>query len=293
MEHGLSDSLKLIPKKRFGQHFLIQASAIRTIAEAALASRAPQLLEIGPGPGVLTEPLLADGRPLWAVDLDPDAIAVLTQRFQGVPHFHPVLGDAVSAPLGSGGPFSVVGNLPYNAATAILTRFLVADIPWERMVFMFQLEVGQKLLGRPGEKEYGPLSILAQLTCRLTRLMKLGPGSFRPAPKVDSAVLLFEPKAGAPPLARRKALLAFLHLGFSHRRKTLATTGTGVSPRTRRKACWRPRVCPPPSGPRPCRPPSGSNCSPHPFPTHYRPERVPYADHLTPLRTLAGTARQG
>ena len=222
MEHGQPEALKLIPKKRFGQHFLIQKSAIRTIAETALAAKAPHLLEIGPGPGVLTEPLLADGRPLWAVDLDPDAIAVLAQRFQGVPHFHPVLGDAVLAPLDFGGPFSVVGNLPYNAATAILTRFLVADIPWERMVFMFQLEVGQKLLGRPGEKEYGPLSILAQLCCRLTRLLKLGPGAFRPAPKVDSAVLLFEPRADAVPRAQRRALLAFLHTSFGHRRKTLA-----------------------------------------------------------------------
>jgi 16S rRNA (adenine1518-N6/adenine1519-N6)-dimethyltransferase len=226
VEHGLSDSLKLIPKKRFGQHFLIQKSAIRTIAEAALASRAPHLLEIGPGPGVLTEPLLADGRELWAVELDPDAIAVLARRFQGLSHFHPVLGDAVKAPLDFGGPFSVVGNLPYNAATAILTRFLVAGVPWDRMVFMFQLEVGQKLLGRPGEKEYGPLSILAQLTCRLTRLMKLGPGSFRPAPKVDSAVLLFEPRPQVP-VAQRKALLAFLHLSFGHRRKTLANNWHG------------------------------------------------------------------
>jgi len=226
VEHGLSDPLKLIPKKRFGQHFLIQESAIRTIAEAALACPAPHLLEIGPGPGVLTGPLLADGRPLWAVDLDPDAIAVLAQRFQGLTHFHPVLGDAVTAPLDFGGPFSVVGNLPYNAATAILTRFLVADLPWQRMVFMFQLEVGQKLLGRPGEKEYGPLSILAQLTCRLTRLMKLGPGSFRPAPKVDSAVLLFEP-GGRPAVARPRALLAFLHLSFGHRRKTLVNNWRG------------------------------------------------------------------
>ena len=226
MEHGQSDSLKLIPKKRFGQHFLIQKSAIRTIAEAALAAHAPHLLEIGPGPGVITEPLLADGRPLWAVDLDPDAIAVLAQRFQGVPHFHPVLGDAVQAPLDFGGPFCVVGNLPYNAATAILTRFLVTDLDWERMVFMFQLEVGQKLMGRPGEKEYGPLSILAQLTCRLTRLLKLGPGAFRPAPKVDSAVLLFEPRVDAPRTGR-KALLAFLHLSFAHRRKTLANNWHG------------------------------------------------------------------
>ena len=229
MAHGLADSLnslKLIPKKRFGQHFLIQKTAIRAIAEAALAAPAPTLLEIGPGPGVITEPLLADGRPLWAVDLDPDAIAVLAQRFQGLNHFHPVLGDAVTVPLDFPGPFSVVGNLPYNAATAILTRFLVTEIPWQRMVFMFQLEVGQKLMGRPGEKEYGPLSILAQLTCRLTRLLKLGPGAFRPAPKVDSAVLLFEPRPEVP-LAQRRAFLAFLHLSFAHRRKTLANNWHG------------------------------------------------------------------
>jgi 16S rRNA (adenine1518-N6/adenine1519-N6)-dimethyltransferase len=219
--------LKLIPKKRFGQHFLIQPSAIRAIVEAALAAKAPHLLEIGPGPGVLTGPLLADGRPLWAVELDPDAVAVLAQRFQGIRHFHPVLGDAVQAPLDFGGPFSVVGNLPYNAATAILTRFLLADIRWERMVFMFQLEVGQKLLGRPGEKEYGPLSVLAQLTCRLSRLLKLGPGAFRPAPKVDSAVLLFEPRTDALPPERRRSLLALLHTSFSHRRKTLANNWHG------------------------------------------------------------------
>jgi len=227
VENGLSDALKLIPKKRFGQHFLIRPSAVRAIVEAALAAKAPHLLEIGPGPGVLTEPLLADGRPLWAVELDPDAVAVLSRRFQDIPHFHPVLGDAVQAPLDFGGPFSVVGNLPYNAATAILTRFLLAGVPWERLVFMFQLEVGQKLLGRPGEKEYGPLSVLAQLTCRLTRLLKLGPGAFRPAPKVDSAVLLFEPRADAPPPARRRDLLALLHTSFSHRRKTLANNWHG------------------------------------------------------------------
>jgi 16S rRNA (adenine1518-N6/adenine1519-N6)-dimethyltransferase len=156
------------------------------------------------------------------VDLDPDAIALLGQRFGHLGHFHPVLGDAVGAPLDLPGPASVVGNLPYNAATAILTRFLVQPLPWRRMVFMFQLEVAQKLLGRPGEKDYGPLSVLAQLTCRLTRLVKLGPGAFRPAPKVDSAVLLFEPRADAPALERRRELLGLLHLAFAHRRKTLA-----------------------------------------------------------------------
>jgi len=229
--HVEPDALKLIPKKQFGQHFLVQDSAIRTITQAALACCAPQLLEIGPGPGVLTAPLLADGRPLWAVELDPDAIAVLERRFQGLAHFHPVPGDAVQVPLELSGPLSVVGNLPYNAATAILTRFLVEDLPWERMVFMFQLEVGQKLLGRPGDKEYGPLSILAQLRCRLTRLLKLGPGAFRPAPKVDSIVLQFDPGPERPGLShirQRQALLALLHTSFAHRRKTLANNWQGL-----------------------------------------------------------------
>jgi 16S rRNA (adenine1518-N6/adenine1519-N6)-dimethyltransferase len=224
-----SESLKLVPKKKFGQHFLVQESAIRAIVQAALASPAPVLLEIGPGPGVLTAPLLEDGRPLWAVDLDEEAVQLLRERFGAHSGFQVVHGDAVKVPLPAPGPFSVVGNLPYNAATAILTRFLTEPVPWERMVFMFQLEVGQKLMGRPGEKDYGPLSVLAQLSCRVTRLLKLGPGAFRPAPKVDSAVLLFEPREGLP-LSRRKAFLAFLHGAFRHRRKTLANNWQGAHP---------------------------------------------------------------
>ena len=227
MEPDVTDSLRLIPKKQFGQHFLVQKSAITAIVRTTLDSPAGQLLEIGPGGGVLTEPLLADGRPLWAIDLDTEAIEVLTQRFQALGHFHLLHGDAVHLPLPEGGSFAVVGNLPYNAATAILTRFLVEAFAWERMVLMFQLEVGQKLLGKPGEKEYGPLSILAQLSCRLTRLMKLGPQAFKPPPKVDSAVLLFEPRTGLP-IHQRRALLGLLHQSFAHRRKTLANNWHGL-----------------------------------------------------------------
>lgn len=219
MEHP---TRALTPKKAFGQNFLVQRSAIEGIVGAALGSPSERLLEIGPGPGVLTELLVLDGRPLWAVDLDPEACALLERRFGGLGHVHLVQGDAVTVPLPEGEPWSVVGNLPYNAATSILTRFLVEPVPWERMVLMFQLEVGQKLMGKPGEKAYGPLSILAQLTTRMTRLMKLGPGAFRPSPKVDSVVLLFEPRPDAPDHSRRRELLALLHRSFAHRRKTLS-----------------------------------------------------------------------
>jgi 16S rRNA (adenine1518-N6/adenine1519-N6)-dimethyltransferase len=214
--------LELHPKKSFGQHFLVHRSAIEGIVRTVLTSPVERILEIGPGPGVLTEPLLADGRPLWAVDLDPEACELMRVRFGALSHFHLIHGDAVQVPFPEGEPWSVVGNLPYNAATAILTRFLVEPIPWERMVLMFQLEVGQKLMGKPGEKAYGPLSILAQLTTRMTRLMKLGPGAFKPAPKVDSVVLTFAPRPDAPEHAVRGELLALLHRSFAHRRKTLA-----------------------------------------------------------------------
>jgi 16S rRNA (adenine1518-N6/adenine1519-N6)-dimethyltransferase len=96
------------------------------------------------------------------------------------------------------------------------------------MVLMFQLEVAQKLMGLPGTKAYGPLSVLAQLCAKLTRLVKLGPGSFRPAPKVDSAVVQFEPLESAPSQAERRALLSVLHRSFAHRRKTLANNWQGV-----------------------------------------------------------------
>lgn len=219
--------LRLRPKKAFGQNFLVNEGAIRTIVGAALASPASRLLEIGPGPGVLTERLLADGRPLWAVDLDPEACDLLRARFAAAAHFHLLEGDAVRIPLPEGGPWSVVGNLPYNAATPILARLLTEGISWDRMALMFQLEVAQKLMGEPGTKAYGPLSVLAQLCARLTRLVKLGPGSFRPAPKVDSAVVQFDPREGAPSLAERRALLAVLHRSFGHRRKTLANNWQG------------------------------------------------------------------
>lgn len=219
---------RLRPKKAFGQNFLVNEGAIRTIVGAALAPSAPRILEIGPGPGVLTERLLADGRPLWAVDLDPEACALLRDRFAATPHFHLLEGDAVRIPLPAGGAWSVVGNLPYNAATPILARFLTEGVLWDRMVLMFQLEVAQKLMGEPGTKAYGPLSVLAQLCARLTRLVKLGPGSFRPAPKVDSAVVQFEPRGDAPGLPERKALLTVLHRSFAHRRKTLANNWQGV-----------------------------------------------------------------
>ncbi len=227
---GGMDTPRLRPKKEFGQHFLVAPHAIRGIVAEVLDSPAPRLLEIGPGPGVLTAPLLEDGRPLWAVELDPEACELLASRFADQPCFRLLRGDAVRVELPEGEAWSIAGNLPYNAATAILTRLLLEPVPWDRMVLMFQLEVGQKLMGVPGEKNYGPLSVLSQLTTRMTRLMKLGPGAFSPPPKVDSVVIRFDPRAGAPPHPERRLFLGFLHRVFAHRRKTLLNNLAGSLP---------------------------------------------------------------
>ncbi len=218
----------LRPKKELGQHFLVAPHAIRRIVLEVLETPAGALVEIGPGPGVLTGPLLADGRPLLAVELDPAACALLQDRFGPEAHFQLQQGDAVTAPMALPASYAVVGNLPYNAATAILTRFLVRDPGWERMVLMFQKEVGLKLMNRPGGKDYGPLSVLAQRVAALTRLLSLGPGAFAPPPKVDSVVLRFDPLAAALPVAERAPFLAFLHRAFAQRRKTLVNNLAGL-----------------------------------------------------------------
>ncbi|MBL0210583.1 MAG: ribosomal RNA small subunit methyltransferase A [Holophagaceae bacterium] len=218
----------LRPKKEFGQHFLVAPGAVRAIVGETLRCEAPALLEIGPGGGAITGPLLSDGRPLFAMELDEEAGAVLRDRFAAAGNFHLAMGDATELPMPGPGPWAVVGNLPYNAATAILTRFLVEDIPWQRMVLMFQLEVGQKLMGKPSEKNYGPLSALAQLTTKMTKLLKLGPSAFAPPPKVDSIVITFEPRVDAPPLELRMPFLGWLHHSFGHRRKTLSNNWSGT-----------------------------------------------------------------
>jgi len=211
-----------LPKKRFGQHFLANAGATSAICDAALASNASAILEIGPGRGALTDTLIKDGRPLWAWELDLEACQFLGERYKSAPNFHLLQGDALSTEFPKAPSLCIVGNLPYNAATAIFTRLLIESIQWERMVLMFQLEVGQKLMGRPREKAYGPLSVLAQAAASMETIVKLGPGSFNPKPKVDSIALLFKPKAGVCPIEKRKALLEVLHRSFAFRRKTLA-----------------------------------------------------------------------
>lgn len=219
---------QILPNKKLGQNFLIQKSAIHLITRKVLDCNTDSILEIGPGKGALTEILVLDGRTVWAIDLDSRLINLLSNNFKNHTNINLILGDAIKMPLDIfEGTISIVGNLPYNVATTILTRFLLTPVDWKQMVFMFQLEVGRKIMAQPRDHDYGPLSIMAQIICDIEKLIQLGPKSFVPEPKVDSIALVFKPKKNQLAYQQRTNFLKFLHMSFLHRRKTLVNNWRG------------------------------------------------------------------
>lgn len=178
-------------KKSYGQHFLVNQGAADRIVAAAQAGPGTQVLEIGPGRGVLTGRLLATGAAVTAIEADPDLEADLRHRY---PQLHLEIANAVLYDfdrLGAG-PFTLVSNLPYNVSKPLLMRFYAERRRFPRWVLMMQREVAERILARPGSKEWGPLGILLHNVCAVERIADLGPNSFAPPPKVDSTVLKFD-----------------------------------------------------------------------------------------------------
>lgn len=181
-------------KKSFGQHFLTNIGAADRIVDAAQAGRGDHVLEVGPGRGVLTERLLKTGARVTAIEADTDLEPELRGRF---PDLTLILADATRFDLETLGEASyiLVSNLPYNVSKPLLSKFLQARSRFPRWVLMMQREVADRLLAVPSTKDWGPLSILFQNAFTIQRLLELGPGSFRPPPKVHSTVLAFERRA--------------------------------------------------------------------------------------------------
>jgi 16S rRNA (adenine1518-N6/adenine1519-N6)-dimethyltransferase len=176
------------------------------------------LVEIGPGEGVLTEKLVQLGIPFHAVEIDPDLAARLRAKFGDVI----VNDDALTAPLPNS-PFRAVGNLPYNVGTPILRR-VIADPNFRRAVFMLQKEVVDRLVAKPGDEQYGFLTLFRQLYAGARVLMTLDPGSFHPRPKVRSAVVVLD--ADRKPFAS-DALIDLISAAFRMRRKKLVNNLAG------------------------------------------------------------------
>jgi 16S rRNA (adenine1518-N6/adenine1519-N6)-dimethyltransferase len=234
----VSDRDRHRPRKRFGQHFLVDAWAHKVV-EAIAPAAGDVFLEIGPGRGAITLPLSRTGAPILAVEIDRDLSASLASRV--APNVTILTGDFLRQDvLGfltglepqrpPGGPavprrFRAVGNLPYNLSTPILFRLL--DIHRRHAFFadatlMLQREVADRLAARPGTKDYGVLTIMIAMYARVERLLQLPPGAFVPPPKVRSTVvrLAFGPAAvRVPDEALFERLVRAL---FTTRRKTLA-----------------------------------------------------------------------
>jgi 16S rRNA (adenine1518-N6/adenine1519-N6)-dimethyltransferase len=219
---------ELSAKKSLGQNFLLDLNLTGRIARAAGPLDGVTVIEVGPGPGGLTRALLAEGaKRVIAVERDERAIAALEEIAAHYPgRLTIVAGDAMefnAAPHLDGGPTRVVANLPYNIATALLIGWLTAE-PWppwyDRLTLMFQREVAERIVAKPGSKTYGRLSVLTGWRAEAKILFDISPSAFVPPPKVTSSVVQLIPRATPLPCDRR-ALERVTEAAFGQRRKML------------------------------------------------------------------------
>lgn len=205
------------PKKSLGQHFLRNPAAADKIVAALQPAADELILEIGPGEGVLTERLIQLGNRIHAVEIDRDLAAHLRRRFPRE-RLTVIEGDARAISLPEE-PFVAVGNLPYNVGTPILRR-VIAHPSCRRAVFMVQREVARRLVAKPGDPDYGYLTLATELDARSSILLHLAPGSFTPPPKVWSSVVVLE-RSPAAIGCSRPLLADLLSHAFRMRRKKL------------------------------------------------------------------------
>lgn len=214
-----------IPKKRLGQHFLTDRHYIDRIVAAIAPARADHIVEIGPGPGALTRPLLEKLDHLHVVELDRDLASALRTSTEAA-HLTVHEADALEFDFNQlPAPLRIVGNLPYNVSTPLLFHIASAA---ERMidgVFMLQKEVIDRMVAEPDSAEYGRLSVMLQYRFAMRRLFLVPPGAFHPPPKVDSAIVRMVPLGADRLRARDEAHFAAVVLAaFGQRRKMLRNT---------------------------------------------------------------------
>lgn len=212
--------------KRFGQNFLVDATILDRIVDAAGVRAGDRVLEIGPGPGGLTTRLLHRGARVQAIEADPTLVAHLRTAFDPAAALEVVEGDALHVPLPDWiGQAAVVANLPYNVATPILMRLVDAATPPPRMALMFQREVADRVAAADGGPAFGPLAVAVGVRFHATIAFALRPGAFRPPPKVHSAVVALQRRP--TPLVRPEREAAVRHLArtaFQQRRKMLRSS---------------------------------------------------------------------
>ena len=222
----MSVALAHRPRKRFGQHFLRDPSVLERIVAAIRPVPGDHLVEIGPGLGALTRPLLAAVGELDAVELDRDLLEPLRAHCADIGRLRLHHADALkfdfAALRGTGPRLRVVGNLPYNISTPLLFHLLDQASHLRDLHFMLQQDVVERMAAGPGEEAYGRLSVMLQYRCQVEPLFTVGPEAFRPPPKVRSAVVRLVPRETLPVAVRDERLFAeVVRRAFAQRRKTL------------------------------------------------------------------------
>jgi 16S rRNA (adenine1518-N6/adenine1519-N6)-dimethyltransferase len=213
-----------VPRK-LGQHFLASDPILNRIAAAVCPTREELVIEIGPGRGALTRKLLERADGVIAIEVDTEMVEHLRATLHD-PRLTIVHADVLTVDLAQWGRVPVVGNLPYYITSPILEKTVRLDVP--RIVFLIQKEVAERLVAQPRHREYGYLTLQTALFADTRILFEVKPGSFRPPPQVDSAVVLLTPHMRDLGVGDREAFLRFLSQCFRQKRKTLRNNLAGT-----------------------------------------------------------------
>lgn len=205
--------------RKLGQHFLADRSILEQLAVAACPQRCVRVIEIGPGKGALTRYLLPRTDELHAVEVDEPMLEQLRREWASEPKFHLHHADVLLTDLSQWGEAVIAGNLPYYITSPIIDKFLHMDGRFPIAVFLMQREVAERILAKPGTRDYGYLTVSCQLVCETELICRVPPGAFRPAPKVESAAVRFRRR-----VVRQTGFESVLQLAsraFAQKRKTL------------------------------------------------------------------------
>lgn len=214
-----SSVLHLGLPQKLGQHFLVSQSILEKLAQAACGDHVPCAIEIGPGRGALTRHLLPRTDELHAIEIDPILADFLRRDWASEPKLHVHEADVLSINLAKWGGAAIAGNLPYYITSPIIRKFLDLDQRFGSAVFLVQREVANRVLAKPGTRDYGYLTVMTRLVCDVELVCNVPAGAFSPPPKVESAALRLIRKTYQP--ANIEELLIFAGHCFAQKRKTL------------------------------------------------------------------------